>query len=506
MGPRRGNSNPASLAAIAGVALLVVCILLLLRPDRSDGSSAAGGSLRVHCAAGVRAPVEELARAFEARTGTRVELSYGGSGTLLAGVLAGGKGDLFIAGDASFVDRAHEQGALRERLALSSMRAVLGVARGNPHNVRGLADLAREDLRVGLGNPEAAAVGRLARAVLTETGSWEEVRGGLKVQKPTVNELAGDLDLGALDVAVVWDATLASYGSLEAVRCEALEAQPRQVTVGVLEVCSAPARALAFARFMASSDVGAPVFRAHGFTPTGGDVFIERPRIVLMSGAMLRPAVQETLHSFEEREGVSIETVYNGCGILVAQMKTGELPDAYLSCDLSFLDLVQAEFEASMPLASNPMVILVQPGNPSGIVTLAHLSRPGLRVGLAHPEKSALGALTRQLLDAEGELEAIHDSGNLKVESPTGDLLVNQLRAGSLDATIVYASNAALAGEEAQAIALDLDGALAVQPFAIQRDSASKDLLQRLLDQLLSTESRRRFEELDFRWLGKEEG
>jgi ABC-type molybdate transport system substrate-binding protein len=376
------------------------------------------------------------------------------------------------------------------------------VALGNPHGIESLRDLTREDLRVGLGNPEAAAVGRIARTVLAEEGLWEQVRAALKVEKPTVNELANDLALGALDVVIVWDATLAAYDALEAVRVEALEARPRRVTAGVLEVCRQPARALAFARFLAAQDVGAPVFQAHGFTPTDGDAFTERPNIVLMSGAMLRPALQETLRAFEEREGVTIERIYNGCGVLVAQMQAGRLPDAYFSCDRSFLDSVQPHFEAGADVSANPMVILVRPGNPSGIEGPRDLLQPGLRVGLGHPEKSALGALTRELLRSEGCHAELLAGDNLKVESPTGDLLVNQLRAGALDAAIVYLSNAALAGEEVQRIELDLEGALAVQPFAIQKGTRHRALLGRLLDDLRTNDSRARFESLGFQWLG----
>ena len=103
---------------------------------------------------------------------------------------------------------------------------------------------------------------------------------------------------------------------------------------------------------------------------------------------------------------------------------------------------------------------------------------------------------------SEGVHQPLQASGNLKVESSTGDLLVNQLRAGSLDATIVYASNAALAAEHLQSIPLSQPGALAIQPFAIQRDSSHRQLLARLFAALGKDESRARFEELGFIWLG----
>ena len=60
-----------------------------------------------------------------------------------------------------------------------------------------------------------------------------------------------------------------------------------------------------------------------------------------MCGAMLQPALRETLAAFADREGVELDLVYNGCGILVAQMRSGRIPDAYFACDQSFLESVQ---------------------------------------------------------------------------------------------------------------------------------------------------------------------
>lgn len=504
MGTRMSHTGATQVVAL-GAGALVVCSLLLWSIAGPTGLRSQLEPLIVHCAAGIRAPVQELALQFEEQTGQAIELQLGGSGTLLAAVQAGAPGDLFIAGDASFVERAREAGVVREVIELARMKAVLGVARGNPKGLVGLPDLVRPDLRVGLGHPEATAIGRVTRSVLDEAGLWQEVLRNRKVEKPTVNDLASDLAVGALDVAIVWDVTVAGYDNLQAIRVEAFEAQPRRVTAGVLEAARQPARALAFTRWLASADMGAPTFRSHGFAAEGSDDFVERPKLVLMSGAMLRPAIQETLEAFEEREGITLECLYNGCGMLVAQMQAGLWPDAYVSCDQSFLDLVQDHYEPGVELASNSMLMLVQPGNPRGIRSIQDLSQPGLRVGLGHPNKSALGALTHRLLEEQGCLEALLASDNLKVESPTGDLLVNHLRTGSLDTAIVYTSNAALAGEEVERIVIPLAGAFAVQPIAIQRDTPHRQLLLRLVDALRTARSQARFEQLGFEWLSGEE-
>ena len=77
---------------------------------------------------------------------------------------------------------------------------------------------------------------------------------------------------------------------------------------------------------------------------------------------MLRPAIHRTINAFEEREGVSVTRVYNGCGILVSQMKTGEMPDVFFACDVSFMNMVQDEFKPATNVSNNQLVIAVNQG------------------------------------------------------------------------------------------------------------------------------------------------
>ena len=224
------------------------------------------------------------------------------------------------------------------------------------------------------------------------------------------------------------------------------------------------------------------------------------PQLELMSGAMLRPAIDSTVTAFEQREGVRVNRVYNGCGILVSQMKTGSIPDAYFSCDQTFLDQVQDRFQDGVTVTANDVVMLLRKGNPKNIAKLRDLLRPGVRVGLGHPEKSALGALTTGLLSRTGHLDNLKASGNVVVESATGDLLVNQITAGSLDVVLVYRSNTAHVGERCEVAPIQEATSQARQPFAIAKDSAHPHLMRRLLDTLRGADSRRRFEELGFHW------
>ena len=91
---------------------------------------------------------------------------------------------------------------------------------------------------------------------------------------------------------------------------------------------------------------------------------------------------------------------------------------------------------------------------------------------------------------------------NVRAETPTGDLLVNQMRTGSLDAALVYEANTSQVRDRLDVVQLHLPGARAVQPFAISRTSDHRFLLERLRDALVSADSRKQFEAAGFRWRG----
>ena len=113
---------------------------------------------------------------------------------------------------------------------------------------------------------------------------------------------------------------------------------------------------------------------------------------MLYSGAVNRVAVEDTIQQFEEREGARVTRVYNGCGILVGQMKAGGRPDAYLTCDRSFVPPVAELFSGEpVVMSQTEILILVAKGNPQGIHSLADLGKSGLRVGVTNPQQSTSG-------------------------------------------------------------------------------------------------------------------
>ncbi|HVJ66395.1 MAG TPA: molybdate ABC transporter substrate-binding protein, partial [Caulifigura sp.] len=473
-------------------------------PGEADKESAGSNEpLSVFVAASNRPVFEAIRKEYEAEFHIPVQVQYGASQTLLSSIEVSGTGDLYLPADDSYLDLAASKSLIKERLPLATMHAVAVVAKGNSKNIVSLADLERQDIKLVLADPDAAAIGKQTREALTAKGKWDSLKARVAAFKGTVNDAANDVKIGSADAGIVYDAVAASYPELAVVRIPELNEITADVAVAVTASSKQPRRALHFARYLASTDKGLVKYREFGFTPAEGDAWADAPDLLVYAGSMLRPAVEETFKAFEQREGVKVTRVYNGCGILVGQMKTGERPDAYFACDTEFMNEVQDLFQPRSNVAGNELVIMVPKGNPQGITSLADLAKPGLRVGIGHEKQCAMGWLTQKTLVEGGVKDQV--MSNVTVQTPTGDMLVNQLKTRSLDAAVAYISNAAGSADSLDAIRIQgLQCAVATQPLAISKSTKYPRLMERLAARLKSDESKSQFLSFGFAWKGDE--
>ena len=489
-------------ALLLTIAALLAALALLQRKGTTSSSTAT--ALTVYCAAGLKQPVEAIAAKYRAEFGVEVQLQYGPTGALISNLRVAKRGDLFIAADDGSIADARKFELVREVLPLVRQHPVIAVRAGNPKNIRALADLLRDDVKLALTNPDAASISRVSKAALGDT--WAKLAARATVTKPTVTEIAADLSLGTVDAAILWDATVPQFKGLVAVEVPELKDRVENASAAVLAFCPQPAAALKFARYLAAPEQGGAVFQSHGFQLADGDKWAEKPELILYSGGVNRLAIEKLLKQFADREGVNVTTVFNGCGVLCATMKTMDsatsprFPDAYYACDLCFVPPVAAQFPEAFLLTETEIGIVVRKGNPKNVKTLADLAQPGLKLGLCNAEQSTLGFMTRGMLKQTGLLESVRK--NVVVEVPTADFLINQMRAGGLEAAVVYRVNAAPQAEHLEFFPIKHEGAKAIQPFAVRERSPNRQLARRLLDLLKA--NRGEFEAAGFQWRGNE--
>ena len=221
-------------------------------------------TLVVYCGAGLRPPVAELIDTFSKRHRVRVEPVYTGSGILLSQITLAQRGDIYIPGDQFFMQQAVDKGYILEQAAAAVFIPVIAVRKGNPKGIKGLADLTRKDLKLGLGEEKACAIGRSSAVMLKRAGLTDRVKPSYTAT--TVNDLGSHLKIGTLDAAIIWDAVARFYpDEVEMVDISTEYREVLTVPVGVLRFTKNRELAQSFMQLVSGKE-GKQVFAKHGYT------------------------------------------------------------------------------------------------------------------------------------------------------------------------------------------------------------------------------------------------
>ncbi len=522
---RSGRVNTLWVFLLGAIGLIVVLVLMLNQgPQKTDVSKQ---RLVMHCAAGLRVPVEEIVAEYEKEYGVVVELQFGGSNTLLNQLQVNhfSDADLYLAADDFYTDKAVELDLAAETIPIAHQRPVVAVRKDTKKVIESIDDLLQNDVSIALGNPEQAAIGKTIRKQLETiqvdgTNRWEQLEKLVTekgVFKPTVNEVANDVKLGAVDAALVWDSTvmMPKYKEdLKSIPLPELASDPNLVSIAVLNSSNDPTAALKFARFLTARDKGLKVFEKYGTRPVEGDVWVESPEISFYCGAVNRRPVEKLLDEFQAREGVRINTKYNGCGILTSEMKTIEnqstkqgFPDVYMACDRYYLDNVRDWFQDDVDISDVELVIAVPKGS-TKVKSLSDLIKPGVRVAVGQPEQCTIGALTRRMLESENLYQKLKEKqtteGEVVVEKISSALLIPDVVAGHVDASIAYITDVLPNEDDVDIIRVETSQNVAVQPFSIARTSDHKYLSRRLFKKI--AEAEKEFESAGFHFRLEKEG
>ena len=521
---RTGSINPVwtvlLLAVAAGVGLTWM-LRQLSTPHTPDLQP-----LRLYCAAGIRGPVELAVRQYRDDYGVPVEIQYGGSNTLLSQlqVNASEDADLFLAADDFYTDQARDLGLAREVFPLAYSVPVVAVQSGNPKGIATVRDLLRPDVKVALADPDQAAVGKATRDRLqkvsgTQGTLWDELTAHVTrsgVFKATVNDIANDVKLGAVDAAIVWDSTLAqpAYNdAIDGVSLPELAGDPDLISLTVLKSSRHRPAALRFARYLSARDRGLEKFRESGFQPVEGDVWEERPELTFFCGAVNRRVVEGIVADFMRDEGVVVNTVFDGCGILTSRMRTIDaqrvdlgFPDLYMACDKYYLDDIADVRQWFLDAAyiSEADLVLVVPKGSTRVTSLADVVKPGVRFAIGQPDQCTIGVLSWQLLERAGLADALREKlakpEEVVVAKSSSAHLVPDVVTGHVDAAIAYVTDTLSSRDRVDVLPLNVPDSKAVQPITIARSSPHKYLARRLFARIAA--SREAFEKAGFRYRG----
>ena len=90
---------------------------------------------------------------------------------------------------------------------------------------------------------------------------------------------------------------------------------------------------------------------------------------------------------------------------------------------------------------------------------------------------------------------------NIYSQTPTADLLVNQIRTSSLDAVIVYEANLSQVKDKLTMVRIEDDDAMAIQNIGLGANTEYPYLTTRLFEAIKSNDSKEVYLNNGFQWL-----
>ena len=168
--------------------------------------SAVAQDIRVAAASDLSFALPEIAKSYEQKTGTKVQISFGSSGNFFTQIQNGAPFDLFFSADSDFPKKLEAAGQAEPgtlyRYAIG--RLVLWVPNGShldlSKGMKALLDPAVK--KIAIANPKHAPYGRAAEAALRKSGIYDQISSKLVIGE-NISQTAQFVDTGNADIGLV---------------------------------------------------------------------------------------------------------------------------------------------------------------------------------------------------------------------------------------------------------------------------------------------------------------
>jgi molybdate transport system substrate-binding protein len=252
-----------SWSRVRSAAVLVVVAVLLAAcgsNNTSSGGSSSSDEIKVFAAASLTAAFTRLGGDFTAANGTKVSFNFAGSQALATQIRQQAPADVFASADTTNMDKVKDLVGTPQTFASNLLQIV--VEKGNPKGVKGLADLARRDLKVVLAAPDVPA-GKYAAQALRRAGVTVQPVS----QEDNVKAVVTKVSLGEADAGIVYVTDVAAGGDrVEGVAIPDDQNVAATYPIATVNASRSKDKAQAFMDLVVS-DEGQQVLEGYGFLP-----------------------------------------------------------------------------------------------------------------------------------------------------------------------------------------------------------------------------------------------
>lgn len=250
------------------IIFLIMAVMVASFTFASDSTNAdKSGSIIVYAGAGFSELGDDLVKAFnEKYPNIEVNMRYGGSGELFTTMETQKSGDVFFPAAYKYMGEAIERGYVKNDTVKNVTKniPVIIVQSGNPKNITGVEDLARDDVKVGLGEPEGPAIGKSSQEILNKSNVTVDP----VVTTTTVNQLVTYLISGEIDATIIWEAMTSwanNQGKFEVIEIPDNQNKISTIPIAVTKFTENGDSAQKFVDFVTEDDDAHKLFEKWGY-------------------------------------------------------------------------------------------------------------------------------------------------------------------------------------------------------------------------------------------------
>ncbi|MEG0773427.1 molybdate ABC transporter substrate-binding protein [Clostridium sp.] len=159
----------------------------------------------ISAAASLKEPLEEIIQQYKGQADVRINVNFGGSGTLQKQIEEGAPVDLFISAGknqvSTLIDKGLGDKSTYKELLTNSL--VLIVSNNYDKNIKSLEDLENKDVKLALGEINTVPVGQYSKEALENTKLWEKFKSKI-VYARDVKSVLNYVENGEAEAGIVY--------------------------------------------------------------------------------------------------------------------------------------------------------------------------------------------------------------------------------------------------------------------------------------------------------------
>jgi len=401
------------------------------------------GVLNILAGSASKAAVTLAAETYEKNTGTKVNVYFQGSGTLLNAMEYYKRGDIYIATAPDYMITAENKKIVYSDTVrpISFMNPTIIVPRGNPKNITKLADLARPDISIGICEPENCATGAYVKRLLSANNLLTNTEPNLFYIGTSYKEAIDKLYAGEIDAVIGWQIFDLDPKKIEFISLNT-EHTPQMgfIMAGVSSYTENKEVAVEFLNTLISTELREDYSR-WGFLIMDLPIeTVKTKEITAFVGSVSKPAIEEARELFEEKTGIRVNLHFGGSGTMLSRMMMSNTGDLYIPASSDYMSKARSEGiiypDTEKTLTYLVPAIGVQKDNPKDIRSLDDLTEKDVSIGICDPENCVIGEYAVEIFEKNKLISKIKP--NIVTHVASASKTAALIPFGKVDAILIW--------------------------------------------------------------------